>query len=87
MFCSKIQNLLEEMAYLKILDEVNIKFEGLDGPEGAAVRRSMVNALKFDVPGARYMPAVRLGRWDGKASFCTVGGASYINALNILIPF
>lgn len=71
---------------LKILDEVNIKFEGLDGPEGAAVRRSMVNSLKFDVPGARYMPAVRLGRWDGKVSFCTVGGASYINALNILLP-
>jgi len=71
---------------LKILDEVNIKFDGLTGPEGATVRRKMVNALKFEVPGARFMPAVKLGRWDGKESFCTVGGSSFINALEILIP-
>lgn len=71
---------------LRVLDEVNIKFVGLDGPEGAGVRRKMVNALKFEIPGARFMPAVKLGRWDGKESFCTVGGASYINALDVLVP-
>lgn len=71
---------------LRVLDEVNIKFVGLDGPDGAKVRRTMVNALKFEVPGAHFMPAVKLGRWDGKESFCTVGGASYINALDVLIP-
>ena len=71
---------------LRILDEVNAKFVGLDGPEGASVRRAMVNKLKFEVPGARFMPAVKLGRWDGKESFCTVGGASYINVLEFLIP-
>ena len=52
---------------LTILDEVNIKFDGLD----PMVRRSMVDILKFEVPGARFMPSVKLGRWDGKTSFCT----------------
>ena len=37
---------------LIIEDEVNIKIEGLD----VDVRRKLSNALKFDVPYARYMP-------------------------------
>lgn len=77
---------MSKKCILRILDEVNIKFVGLDGPDGAGVRRKMVNALKFEVPGARFMPAVKLGRWDGKESFCTVGGASFINALDTLLP-
>lgn len=67
---------------LNILDEVNVKFDGLD----PNVRREMVSKLKFEVPGARYMPAVRLGRWDGKKSFCSMGGATYINVLDIVLP-
>ena len=47
---------------LKILDECNIKFDGLD----PIIRREMVKTLKFEVPGARFMPSVKLGRWDGK---------------------
>lgn len=77
---------MNKSCILRVLDEVNIKFDGLDGPNGATVRRSMVNALKFEIPGARFMPAVKLGRWDGKESFCTVGGASFINTLDILLP-
>ena len=46
-------------------DEVNIKVEGLD----LDCRKALVNKFKFDIPGARYLPAVRLGRWDGKISF------------------
>lgn len=67
---------------LKILDEVNIKFDGID----LVTRKMMVDALKFEVPGSRFMPSVKLGRWDGKASFCTMGGASFINALDVLLP-
>lgn len=77
---------MSKICTLRVLDEVNIKFVGLDGPEGAGVRRQMVNALKFEIPGARFMPAFKLGRWDGKESFCTTGGASFINALDILVP-
>lgn len=67
---------------LVIKDECNIQFQNLD----PIVRRDMVNALKFEVPGARYMPSVRMGRWDGKQSFCSVGGSSFINALPVLLP-
>ena len=67
---------------LQILDEVNIKFTDLS-PE---CRRSMVKSLEFYVPGAQYLPAVRLGRWDGKMSYCTMGGSSYVNLLDKLLP-
>ena len=73
---------MDKICTLIIKDECNIKFDGLD----PVVRREMVNALKFEVPGARYMPSVRMGRWDGKQSFCSVGGSSFINALPVLLP-
>jgi hypothetical protein len=41
-----------------IKDEVNIKLEGLE----LDVRKTLVNKFKYDVPYARYLPAVRLGR-------------------------
>jgi superfamily II DNA or RNA helicase len=61
--------------YLK--DEVNCKFEGLDLTD----RRKLSNKFKFDIPHARFMPAVRLGRWDGKVSFFQLGGSTFINLL------
>ena len=61
--------------YLK--DEVNCKFEGLDLTD----RRKLSNKFKFDIPHARFMPAVRLGRWDGKISFFQLGGSTFINLL------
>ena len=67
---------------LQILDEVNVKFTDLS----IECRRAMVKSLEFYVPGAKYLPAVRLGRWDGKMSYCTMGGSSYINLLDTLLP-
>ena len=67
---------------IQIKDEVNIKLEGLD----LDVRRSLVNAFKYDVPYARYLPAVRLGRWDGKVSYFQHGGSTYTNLLPEIIP-
>jgi len=69
-------------ATLVIEDEVNIKFDGLD----VNTRRKMVEALEYFIPGAKYQPAYRLGRWNGKASHCTIGGRSYLNLLDILLP-
>jgi superfamily II DNA or RNA helicase len=62
---------------LIIRDEVNCKLEGLELTD----RKTLINKFKFDVPGARYLPAVRLGRWDGKVSFFQLSGSSYINLL------
>jgi len=68
---------------LLIRDEVNVKIEGLDLHE----RKELTNKFKFEVPGARYMPAVRLGRWDGKVGFFQLGGSTYINLLPEIIPY
>lgn len=65
-----------------IRDEVNIKLEGLD----LDTRRVLVNKFKYDVPYARYLPAVRLGRWDGKVSFFQLGGSTYVNLLPEIVP-
>ena len=69
-------------ATIIIKDEVNIKIEGLE----LDARRSLVNAFKYDVPGARYLPAVRLGRWDGKVSYFQLGGSTHVNLLPEIIP-
>ena len=69
-------------ATIVIRDEVNIKIEGLD----LDARKALVNAFKYDVPYARYLPAVRLGRWDGKVSYFQLGGSTYTNLLPEIIP-
>ena len=65
---------------LIIEDEVNIKLEGLE----VDVRRKLANALKFEVPYARYMPQYKLGRWDGKVAFFGIGGTGYVNHLDVV---
>ena len=70
------------IAKIVIRDEVNIKIEGLE----LDARRALVTAFKYDVPGARYLPAVRLGRWDGKISYFQLGGSTYVNLLPEIIP-
>ena len=70
------------MASCKLIieDEVNIKLEGVS----VDVRRKLSNALKFEVPYARYMPQYKLGRWDGKVAFFGLGGSGYVNHLDII---
>ena len=70
-------------ATLVIKDEVNVKIEGLDLTE----RKELTNKFKYEVPGARYMPAVRLGRWDGKVGFFQLGGSTFINLLPDILPY
>jgi hypothetical protein len=67
---------------LIVRDAVNVRFEGLD----VAVRRKISDALKFKVPEARHMPLYKLGRWDGTVSFCSIGGATYLNLLDRILP-
>jgi superfamily II DNA or RNA helicase len=69
-------------ATIVLRDEVNIKIEGLE----LDARRKLVSTFKYDVPYARYLPAVRLGRWDGKVSYFQLGGSTYVNLLPEIIP-
>ena len=70
-------------AKLIIKDEVNVKIEGLDLSD----RKALVNKFKYEIPGARYQPSVRLGRWDGKVAFFQLGGSTYINLLPEILPY
>jgi superfamily II DNA or RNA helicase len=70
-------------ATLRIRDEVNVKIEGL----ALSDRNELVKRFKYEIPGARYLPAVRLGRWDGKVSYFQLGGSTYINMLPEILPY
>lgn len=63
-------------------DEVNCKIEGLD----LDTRKKCETELKFKLPYAYHVPAYKLGRWDGCVSFFSIGGVTFINLLEDLIP-
>ena len=71
------------IAKLIIKDEVNVKIEGIELVD----RKNLVNKFKYEIPGARYQPAVRLGRWDGKVAFFQLGGSTYINLLPDILEY
>ena len=70
-------------AKLIIRDEVNVKIEGLE----LADRKRLVEKFKYEIPGAKYLPAVRLGRWDGRVPYFNLGGTTYINLLPDILPY
>lgn len=73
---------MSKKAEIIIIDECTVKLEGLD----LSTRRECVNAVKYFLPHARYSPAYKLGRWDGTQSFCTLGGRTYLNLLDKILP-
>lgn len=69
-------------AKIIIKDEVNCKVEGLE----LDCRKALMRKFEHEVPGARYLPAVRLGRWNGKVSYCSLAGSTYINLIPDIVP-
>ena len=67
---------------IEIRDEVNVKFVGVD----PKTRRQLSDAVKYFLPYAFHMPAYKLGRWDGCVRYCDVGGRTYLNLLDKLLP-
>ena len=67
---------------LILKDEVNCKFEGLD----LDTRKKCESKLKFFMPHAYHVPAYKLGRWDGCNSYFSVGGVTYVNLLDRILP-
>jgi len=67
------------LTYCKIIikDEVNVKIENLD----LDTRKSLVKKFKYFDQKARYLPAYKLGRWDGCTSFFGLGGSTYMSIL------
>lgn len=70
------------IARIIVLDEVNIKIEGLS----LDTRRKLARMFEYEVPGARFMPKVKLGRWDGKVSYFSIGGSTYLSLLDTILP-
>jgi len=67
---------------LVIRDEVNVKFENLSLEH----RKRLHTKFKFEIPYARHLPAVKLGRWDGKISFFGLGGTTYLALVDQVLP-
>lgn len=67
---------------LVIKDEVNVKFENLD----LSMRKLLSKKFKYQIPYARHLPSVRLGRWDGCVAFFQLGGSTYLNLLTDILP-
>lgn len=65
-----------------IKDEVNVKIEGLD----LDTRKELVKKFKYFDQKARYMPAYRLGRWDGCTAFFGLGGTTFVSMLDRVLP-
>ena len=62
---------------------MNVKIEGLELSE----RKALMKMFEYEIPGARYLPAVRLGRWNGKVSYFSLAGSTYINLLPEILPY
>jgi superfamily II DNA or RNA helicase len=66
-----------------VLDEVNCKLENLPAED----RRKLSSKFKYEVPYARHLPSVRLGRWDGKVAYFQLSGSTYVNLLPDIITW
>lgn len=65
-----------------ISNEVQCKLEGLD----LNTRRKLQRKFEVEIPHARYLPSVRLGRWNGKTSYFDLGGRTYVKLLDEIVP-
>jgi superfamily II DNA or RNA helicase len=70
-------------AILQIHDEVNCSIKNLP----AEIRRALYNENKIFNPANRFIPSVKMGRWDGKIPYFTMSGNTYINLLMPIIKF
>jgi superfamily II DNA or RNA helicase len=69
-------------ATIIITDETNCRISGVD----LNTRKKLCNQFKYEIPGARFTPAVKLGRWDGTKAFCSLALQTYINLLPEIVP-
>jgi hypothetical protein len=74
----------ENMPTCKVIiqDEVNVKITNLD----LDTRKALVKKFKMEDPTARFRPSYKLGRWDGAVSFFGLGGTTYVNMLEQVLP-
>lgn len=69
-------------AKIELLDEVNCKIHGLN----TSTRRKLYDKFSYMLPHAYHVPAYKMGRWDGKTNFFAIGGKTYTNLLEDILP-
>jgi len=70
------------VATITLKNEVTSHIEGLD----LDTRKKLSQKYSFFLPNARYSPQYKLGRWDGKISYFSIGGSTYNNLLDDIVP-
>jgi superfamily II DNA or RNA helicase len=75
---------MSKICTIVLNDEVNVKLKGLESD--VKTRKKIVQALEYFLPYAYHVPMFKLGRWDGKKSFATLGGTTYLNLLDRVFP-
>lgn len=69
--------------HIWVRDEVWMTVNGLEPSEMSF----FWNKFGIEVPGARFTPMCRLGRWDGKLRFFDKHGKVYLRLLEEIVPF
>lgn len=69
-------------ASIELLDEVNCKIHGLS----TSTRRKLYDKFSYMLPHAYHVPSYKMGRWDGKTNFFALGGKTYTNLLEDILP-
>lgn len=64
-------------------DEVNVEIKDLE----PNTRRKLNEKFKLFVPSARFAPAYRYGKWDGKVSFFALNGNTYYQLLDEILEY
>ncbi len=75
--------MFNKVATIVIEDEVNCQIKGLD----SKILKLLWKKYQIPIPGARFMPAVKLGRWSGNETFFqNPSGKTFISLLYEILP-
>lgn len=70
-------------ATIILKDEVNCSIDGLT----MATRKELQKQFSYILPHARHTPSFKMGRWDGKVSFFSAAGKTYIKLLDEILEY
>lgn len=74
---------MPKIAHITVRDEVYCHVAGLEPQD----QEFLENKFAVPVEGAFFMPAYKLGRWDGKIRFFEKTGKIYFRLLDELVPY
>ena len=73
---------MEKICKIKLEDQINCRVYGLD----SCTNKLCADALKVFIPAAKYMPAYKLGRFDGYIRYYSLTGQTTLTLLPVILP-